>query len=251
MLGTAPLARHADLAQPLFSNTREQAPTWEQAPAAQPARAPIANYSAHRAQPHSPMRPRTGPMRAAAPPACTQPTPLHPPSPPLAPPHPKAGAAVMVADIDQAAIDHAVSRLSGAGIKAAGARCDVSRAADVDGVLTKTQEELGGVDILVANAGGRIVGVSAGTCFSTSVADGAAGAGRGRRRLGAGRSGVGEGRAAWPGRRHGRMRRRGGGRTPAAVAGVGGVGGSGGRLAAAGASGEEGGQAEACVCSLG
>ncbi|KAI8470812.1 MAG: hypothetical protein J3K34DRAFT_419061 [Monoraphidium minutum] len=65
----------------------------------------------------------------------------------------KAGASVLVADVDQAAIDAAVARLSGAGVTACGARCDVSCGDDVRGAVAAAVERLGGVDILVANAG--------------------------------------------------------------------------------------------------
>ena len=69
----------------------------------------------------------------------------------------RAGAAVMVADIDQAAIDSAVSKLSAAGVQTAGAVCDVSKGEQVQGMVAEAVEKLGGIDIMVANAGeGRL-----------------------------------------------------------------------------------------------
>ncbi|KAF8058832.1 fabG2 [Scenedesmus sp. PABB004] len=63
------------------------------------------------------------------------------------------GAAVMLGDVDAAAGAEAVAGLSAAGVRAEFVPCDVSCAAQVDALVAATVERLGGVDILVANAG--------------------------------------------------------------------------------------------------
>jgi hypothetical protein len=60
-----------------------------------------------------------------------------------------------VADINGGAVDAAVARLGAAGVTAAGVACDVSRSADVAAMVERARTELGGVDVCVANAGGR------------------------------------------------------------------------------------------------
>ena len=49
----------------------------------------------------------------------------------------------------------AVQQLLSADIKAAAAKCDVTKKAEVDRLVSWTVEQYGGVDILVANAGAR------------------------------------------------------------------------------------------------
>ncbi|WP_182524276.1 glucose 1-dehydrogenase [Nocardioides dongkuii] len=60
------------------------------------------------------------------------------------------GAAVAVIDLDEAAASDAASRLPG---KAVGIGADVSNAASVDAAVARVVEELGGIHILVNNAG--------------------------------------------------------------------------------------------------
>jgi len=65
----------------------------------------------------------------------------------------KEGAAVMVSDVDDGAAASAVSKLQQQGISASYTHCDVSNSEQVQQLITKTVEQLGGVDIMVANAG--------------------------------------------------------------------------------------------------
>lgn len=65
----------------------------------------------------------------------------------------KAGAKVMLADVDQQAGVTAVEKLQEAGIEATYTACDVSSKQDVDRLIDHTVQQLGGVDIMVANAG--------------------------------------------------------------------------------------------------
>lgn len=62
----------------------------------------------------------------------------------------KAGAAVVICDIDQAACDEAASQLSGKGL---GVKADVTNADDVTRLFETAVKELGRVDIVVNNAG--------------------------------------------------------------------------------------------------
>eukprot|EP00879_Flechtneria_rotunda_P009229 GHRR01009662.1.p1 GENE.GHRR01009662.1~~GHRR01009662.1.p1 ORF type:complete len:260 (+),score=80.18 GHRR01009662.1:180-959(+) len=63
------------------------------------------------------------------------------------------GAAVMLGDIDDQAATEAVGRLKDQGIQATFTHCDVSQEPQVQNLIQQTIELLGGVDILVANAG--------------------------------------------------------------------------------------------------
>ncbi len=63
------------------------------------------------------------------------------------------GARVMLADIDEAQLDAAVSGLRGSGIEAAPVVCDVSDAASVRRASERTLDRFGAVHILVNNAG--------------------------------------------------------------------------------------------------
>ena len=62
----------------------------------------------------------------------------------------KEGAEVMICGRDAARLESALRRLGG---PVAGARCDVSREADVDRLLTEVERTFGGLDICVCNAG--------------------------------------------------------------------------------------------------
>jgi NAD(P)-dependent dehydrogenase (short-subunit alcohol dehydrogenase family) len=63
------------------------------------------------------------------------------------------GAAVAVADLDEAGEQQVVAQISREGGRAIGVCCDVSRAADCQRAVQRTVETFGGLDILINNAG--------------------------------------------------------------------------------------------------
>ncbi|MFQ5666763.1 MAG: SDR family NAD(P)-dependent oxidoreductase [Candidatus Binatia bacterium] len=63
------------------------------------------------------------------------------------------GAAVLVADLDEAGARETVARIEQAGGTAAAVRADVTREADANRMLAAAEERFGGVDILHNNAG--------------------------------------------------------------------------------------------------
>jgi 3-oxoacyl-[acyl-carrier protein] reductase len=63
------------------------------------------------------------------------------------------GARVLIADLDEAAAKRTVESLERAGGHAIGARCDVTRAADTQGVVEQALAAWGRLDIFFANAG--------------------------------------------------------------------------------------------------
>ncbi|MDE0218840.1 MAG: SDR family oxidoreductase [Spirochaetaceae bacterium] len=63
------------------------------------------------------------------------------------------GAAVVLADLDEGAITAAANRLEAAGGTAIGVRADIAAAADVQALMAAAVERLGGLDVLVNNAG--------------------------------------------------------------------------------------------------
>ena len=63
------------------------------------------------------------------------------------------GAAVVLADLDEDAVTAAANRLEAAGGTAIGVRADVGAAADVQELMAAAVERLGGLDVLVNNAG--------------------------------------------------------------------------------------------------
>jgi NAD(P)-dependent dehydrogenase (short-subunit alcohol dehydrogenase family) len=63
------------------------------------------------------------------------------------------GAAVVVADIDLPAADALVAELGAQGRRALAVECDVADERQVDGAVARAVRELGGVDILINNAG--------------------------------------------------------------------------------------------------
>lgn len=65
----------------------------------------------------------------------------------------KEGAAVMVSDMDDTAAAAAVAKLKQQGISASFCHCDVASSDQVQQLISHTTQQLGGVDILVANAG--------------------------------------------------------------------------------------------------
>ncbi len=68
------------------------------------------------------------------------------------------GAAVSVTDIDEASAKSVAGEIQSAGGKALGLRSDVTRAADIDRIISGTVDTFGSLDILVANAGIGYVG---------------------------------------------------------------------------------------------
>ena len=63
------------------------------------------------------------------------------------------GGRVLVADVDQTALDQTQSDLSAAGINADSSFCDVSSAGSVESLAVKAFDELGGAQLVFANAG--------------------------------------------------------------------------------------------------
>ncbi len=62
----------------------------------------------------------------------------------------RAGARVVISDIDETAVCAVAGEMPG---EAIGIRADVTKAADVDALMAKTQERFGTVDVVVNNAG--------------------------------------------------------------------------------------------------
>lgn len=69
-----------------------------------------------------------------------------------------AGAAVAICGRTQESLDAAVAELRAAGITAVGLVADVTDADQLAGAVDRAAEELGGLDLLVANAGGGVGG---------------------------------------------------------------------------------------------
>jgi NAD(P)-dependent dehydrogenase (short-subunit alcohol dehydrogenase family) len=68
------------------------------------------------------------------------------------------GMKVMIADIDQTAVDRAVQDLASGGAQVAGARCDVADRASVEAAALRTVEAFGKVHVVCNNAGVGVVG---------------------------------------------------------------------------------------------
>jgi NAD(P)-dependent dehydrogenase (short-subunit alcohol dehydrogenase family) len=79
----------------------------------------------------------------------------------------KAGMKVVLADIEQGALDKTVAELEAAGAEVLGVRTDVSKLEQVEALATATIDRFGKVNVLCANAG---VGVAA-PIGQTSLAD--------------------------------------------------------------------------------
>jgi NAD(P)-dependent dehydrogenase (short-subunit alcohol dehydrogenase family) len=67
------------------------------------------------------------------------------------------GAAVAIADIDMETAQQTVRALEADGHPALAVPCDVAREDDVDAAVGKTRAELGGIDILINNAGKHLM----------------------------------------------------------------------------------------------
>src|SRR3954471_14741078 len=65
----------------------------------------------------------------------------------------RAGMSVVVADVEQGALDNAVAELGAGGARVVGVRCDVSRAEDHEAVLAAAVEAFGQVNVVCLNAG--------------------------------------------------------------------------------------------------
>ena len=78
-----------------------------------------------------------------------------------------AGMKIVLADIEEAALERAVEQLTGAGHDAIGVRTDVSRLSEIEALADATIKQFGGVHVLCNNAG---VGVGA-PVGGTSIAD--------------------------------------------------------------------------------
>lgn len=63
------------------------------------------------------------------------------------------GAAVVLADLDEAAAHDAAAQLRSAGIQALAVGCDVADEDQVEAAIATTVAELGGIDVLINNAG--------------------------------------------------------------------------------------------------
>ena len=68
------------------------------------------------------------------------------------------GMRVVVADVEQAALDEAVAKIGDAGGTALGVETDVSQAASVDALARRIADELGPVHLLCNNAGVTVLG---------------------------------------------------------------------------------------------
>jgi 3-hydroxybutyrate dehydrogenase len=69
----------------------------------------------------------------------------------------KEGAKVAIADLNQAPADAAAASIVAAGGQAIGLAVDVTNEAQVDASVDKAADQLGGIDILISNAGIQIV----------------------------------------------------------------------------------------------
>ncbi len=65
----------------------------------------------------------------------------------------KAGARVVIADVDNAAMQHALEQLGSDGVDARSVACDVTSSAQVEAAIQAAVDNFGSLDVLVANAG--------------------------------------------------------------------------------------------------
>lgn len=68
------------------------------------------------------------------------------------------GMKIVVADIEQAAIDRALPQITALGVEALGVRTDVTKLADVQALADRTWERFGGCHVLFNNAGVAVAG---------------------------------------------------------------------------------------------
>ena len=65
----------------------------------------------------------------------------------------RAGLRIILADVEQAALDRAARQVAALGVDVLGVRTDVSSAESVEGLAEQAMDRFGGVDVLCANAG--------------------------------------------------------------------------------------------------
>jgi 3-oxoacyl-[acyl-carrier protein] reductase len=82
-----------------------------------------------------------------------------------------AGAAVAVADVDRERAEEAAAEVAATGTKALGLTGDVRSREEIDGLVTRAAEELGGLDVLVTVVGGQLAFVPATPLHETTDED--------------------------------------------------------------------------------
>src|SRR5512132_4033385 len=82
-----------------------------------------------------------------------------------------AGSAVAVADVDRNRADEAAAEAAAAGAKSLSLTGDVRSREDIDGIVTRAAQELGGLDILVTVVGGQLAFVPAAPLHKTTDED--------------------------------------------------------------------------------
>jgi 3-oxoacyl-[acyl-carrier protein] reductase len=82
-----------------------------------------------------------------------------------------AGSAVAVADIDPERADEAAAEIAELGTKAVSLTGDVRSRDEIDGLVTRANEELGGLDVLVTVVGGQLAFVTATPLHETTDED--------------------------------------------------------------------------------
>lgn len=76
------------------------------------------------------------------------------------------GGRIVVSDVDVAGAEETARQVVAAGGQALALRCDVSKAAEVEGLAAFAEERLGGTDLLVNNAGVAVAGPVGGVSLS-------------------------------------------------------------------------------------
>jgi 3-oxoacyl-[acyl-carrier protein] reductase len=82
-----------------------------------------------------------------------------------------AGAALAVADVDRDRAEEAAAEVAATGTKAVGLAGDVRSREEIDGLVTRAVEELGGLDVLVTVVGGQLAFVPAAPLHETTDED--------------------------------------------------------------------------------
>lgn len=80
------------------------------------------------------------------------------------------GAAIVIADLERAAGAEAVDRLRTVGVTAISIECDVANEDAMDAAVQQAETELGGVDIMIANAGLHLQGYTKPPCALSNEA---------------------------------------------------------------------------------